>query len=292
MVAARVYVSVMNSRSAAKEMKQEEQRSRRPAEQEGDADHRTITHHALMRALRLSIDAVRLALGDREASATQPTIDATSRITPTPANSEMGLLLRRHPRWAARGREQRGAGALDERVLRASPAASVIGAPKLSVHSSGTGSSSPLGSTRRDVLDPDRHELDVGASRGEVVEAALERQQRARRSCCACLRERRSASSPCSTTAAICAIGSCVRVVGSRSIRTARNTRSATNGAARPCASSRRPRPARVRSRRSPAGTPRSARSRRGWRDWRNRRAGAAAGAHPSQECGRRSAPW
>ena len=119
--ARRVYVSVMNSRSAANEMNDEQQRSRRRLPKtKARPITSTITHHALMRALRLSMTS----------RAAGPC--ATSRLEQRSRRARRRPARRRCRRtawsvccWSSGGhrpsggaqREQRVARARDERVL-------------------------------------------------------------------------------------------------------------------------------------------------------------------------------
>ena len=242
----------------------------------------TITHHALMRPLRFSMVGVRPAARCGAAS-TKPTTERDDQHAPRRCRRT----ARRFAAWrscvTAHARSPRAASASSALRLRSQerrlcprrPRARV-GAPKRDGAQQRDRHEFALRHDPVEVLDPHRHQLDVRPRPGEMIEPALERQQRAPPWCCACLRERGSASSPRRARPPSWRSDRCRGSAGSRSISTARKTRSPMKRRSRiRRSSSRRPRPAGSAAAGRAAAPSRSARNRRGSRGWRNRSAAA-----------------
>ena len=174
--------SVMNSRSAKKRDRCRTAGSRRPAQRPGEPEQRSadpqraqVAREALVLALRRP-GAIAQAHGEGGHASPAAARRRAMRTAARPAGSAPRSRSAFMPVHAVCAQRDHGlARAGEEGALALRPAAAAIGAPKVTVHRIGTGTTSPLGITRCTLSIQAGTSCTCGKPLGQVEQAALER---------------------------------------------------------------------------------------------------------------------
>ena len=216
----------MNSRSAAKEQKPKSRMTPALPPMKATASSTTITHHARMRSLRFSIDLL-LPSGDRpplQHIADGGSGDEDGDQTPIRRLSRSGwMLMPAPPSWCGPERQKRIAGAGEKGFVGLVPGQLEHGAEGHAAHQRHRNELA-LGHHPVEVVDPDRHELELRPRARRGGRARLLKGSSGSSVSLRVPSGKRMSEAPPSTASCMISMGSRVRVSRSRSIRTALNT--------------------------------------------------------------------